>query len=61
MRKGRPRVMRNRDGLWCVVRTEWFGCSPVGRRDTYVPIKGLSPYASYKEAMRRAEEQAGRR
>lgn len=53
--------MRNRDGLWCTVKTEWFGCRPVGRRDTYTPIPGLSPYASYKEAMRRAEEQAGRR
>ena len=49
-------MRRNRDGMWCTVRTEWFGCSPVGRRDTYTPIPGLSPYATYKEAMRSAEE-----
>lgn len=47
----RKRIARDGSGRWCVVRTELFPYESVGKRVTYTPIPGLSPYATYEEAV----------
>lgn len=55
----RKRIARNGAGQWCVVRAEWFPYESVGKRVTYTPIPGLSPYATYEEAVKASKGSEG--